>query len=55
MCVRQGMDERDGEGRTALMHAVHNNHTQCVKLLAEHGATVNATVDGMFKCVSFCK
>ena len=55
MCVRQGMDERDGEGRTALMHAVHNNHTQCVKLLAEHGATVNATADGMFKYVSFCK
>ena len=46
MCMRQGIDVRDSEGRTALMHAVHNNHTECVKLLAKQGANVNGTADG---------
>ena len=52
MCKRQGIDERDSEGRTALMHAVQNHHTQCVKILVESGANVNAVANGMRKKVT---
>ena len=46
MCKREGVDVMDSEGRTALMHAVHNDRIQCVKLLAEAGANVNGTSSG---------
>ena len=36
----------DSEGRTPLMHAVHNNQIQSVKILAEAGANVNADANG---------
>ena len=45
-CRREGVDVKDGEGRTALMHAVHHGHTECVKLLAEAGANVNIETSG---------
>ena len=48
MCKREGIDVRDSEGRTALMHAVHNDHIQCVKLLAEAGANINESANGEF-------
>lgn len=38
---REGMDVEDSEGRTPLMHAVHNNQLQAVKMLVESGANVN--------------
>ena len=47
MCKRDGIDIRDSEGRTPLMHAVHQDHIHCVKLLAEAGANVNSTANGM--------
>lgn len=43
---RDGIDVPDSEGRSPLMHAVHNNHLQAVKTLAENGANVNATAAG---------
>ena len=46
MCKREGVDVRDSEGRTPLMHAVHQDHIHCVKILAEAGANVNSTADG---------
>ena len=46
LCKREGVDVRDSEGRTPFMHAVHNEHVQCVKLLAEAGANVNEDADG---------
>ena len=46
MCKREGVDIRDSEGRTPLMHAVHQDHIHCVKTLAEAGANVNSTADG---------
>lgn len=36
-----GVDAPDEFGRTALFHAVHHNHTACVELLLQHGASVN--------------
>lgn len=46
MCKREGVDVCDSEGRTPLMHAVHSNQIQCVKILAEAGANVNADANG---------
>lgn len=46
MCRREGVDVCDSEGRTPLMHAVHNNQIQSVKILAEAGANVNADANG---------
>ena len=46
--VRKGVDERDGNGRTALMHAVYNSHSHCVKLLVKHGAVVNSAAKGNY-------
>ena len=46
MCKRDGVDVRDSEGRTPLMHAVHQDHIHCVKTLAEAGANVNSTANG---------
>lgn len=42
----QGADvkAKDKKGRTALMHAAENGHTEVMKLLVNHGAVVN-TVD----------
>ena len=47
MCTRQGLEVRDSEGRTPIMHAVHNNHVHSVKMLAEVGANVNTIANGM--------
>lgn len=46
MCKRKGVEVRDSEGRTPLMHAVHQDHIHCVKLLAEAGANVNSAANG---------
>lgn len=46
MCKREGVDIRDSEGRTPLMHAVHQDQIHCVKILAEAGANVNSIADG---------
>ena len=40
---REDMDIEDSEGRTPLMHAVHNNQLEAVKMLVESGANVNRT------------
>ena len=45
--VREGIDVKDGEGRTALMHAVHNDHIDCVQVLAKAGANVNIEAPGI--------
>lgn len=45
---REGIDVVDSEGRTPLMHAVHNNQLQAVKMLAESGANVNQTATGEY-------
>ena len=45
--VREGIDVKDGEGRTALMHAVHNDHIDCVQVLAKAGANVNIEALGI--------
>ena len=45
-CVREGVDVKDGEGRTALMHAVHNDHIDCVQLLIKAGANINIEAPG---------
>ena len=47
--VREGINVRDGEGRTPLMHAVYNGHIGCVRLLAEAGANVNIESEGMLE------
>lgn len=47
---REGIDIADSEGRSPLMHAVHNNHLQAVKMLAENGANVNALAAGKCNC-----
>jgi len=39
------VNERDDEGRTALMFAVTNMHTDSAKALLEHGADVNVTAN----------
>lgn len=47
MCQREGVDlPRDSEGRTALIHSVHGGHADCVKLLVEAGADLNAVTNG---------
>ena len=46
MCKREGVDIRDSEGRTPLMHAVHQDNIHCVKVLAEAGANVNSAANG---------
>lgn len=46
MCGREGLEVSDSEGRTPIMHAVHNNHLDSVKMLAEVGANVNALALG---------
>lgn len=45
-CLREGVDMRDGEGRTALMYAVHHNHLECVQILARVGANINLEAPG---------
>ena len=47
LCRREGVDVTDGEQRTALMHAVHNENLECTKMLVEAGASVNAEALGM--------
>ena len=51
MCKKDGVDVFDSEGRTPLMHAVHNDKVQCVKLLAEAGAVVNGESNGV--CIRY--
>ncbi len=46
MCGREGLEVCDSEGRTPIMHAVHNNHLDSVKMLAEVGANVNSLAFG---------
>ncbi len=46
MFRREGIDMVDSEGRTPLMHAVHNGKLHAVKMLAESGANVNLTANG---------
>ncbi len=46
MCGREGLEVSDSEGRTPIMHAVHNNHLHGVKMLAEVGANVNTLALG---------
>lgn len=41
------VDVRDSEGRTALMHAIHNEHFACVKLLMDAGADVDIVSNGL--------
>ena len=41
------VDMRDSEGRTALMHAIHNEHFACVKLLMDAGADVDIVSNGL--------
>lgn len=43
---REGIDVADSEGRSPLMHAVHNNQLHAVKVLAENGANVNVIAAG---------
>ena len=38
--IREGINVRDGQGRTPLMHAVYNGHVGCVRMLAEAGANI---------------
>jgi ankyrin repeat protein len=42
--IQQGVDinQRDDDGRTALMFAVINSHYETMRVLLEHGADVNA-------------
>lgn len=40
------VDLKDSEGRTALMHAVHCEHAPCIKLLVDHGASINLAAFG---------
>lgn len=39
--TRGSVDVTDSEGRTPLMHAIHNEHFACVKLLMDAGADVD--------------
>ena len=41
------VDVRDSEGRTPLMHAIHNEHFACVKLLMDAGADVDIVSNGL--------
>ena len=41
------VDVRDSEGRTPLMHAIHNEHFACVKLLMDAGADVDIVTNGL--------
>ena len=41
LMYREEIDIKDSEGRTPLMHAVHNNQLVAVKMLVESGANVN--------------
>ena len=43
---REGIDVVDSEGRTPLMHAVHNGKLHAAKMLVENGANVNLTANG---------
>ena len=45
---RGSVDVRDSEGRTPLMHAIHNEHFACVKMLMDAGADVDIVSNGLF-------
>ena len=47
--VRGSIDVRDSEGRTPLMHAIHNEHFTCVKMLIDAGADIDIVSNG--KCM----
>lgn len=46
MIRREGLEVLDSEGRSPIMHAVHNNHLHSIKMLAEVGANVDAIALG---------
>ncbi len=54
LCKREGVDVNDSEGRTALLHAVHNDQLQSVKMLAEAGANINAATNGTLLLTRTC-
>ena len=48
------VDVRDSEGRTPLMHATHNEHFACVKLLMDAGADVDIVTNGLCNELVIC-
>ena len=46
--TRGSVDVTDSEGRTPLMHAIHNEHFACVKLLLDAGADVDIVSNGLY-------
>lgn len=44
--VRGSIDVKDSEGRTPLMHAIHNEHFACVKMLIDAGADIDIASNG---------
>jgi len=45
--TRGNVDMRDSEGRTPLMHAIHNEHFACAKMLMDAGADVDIISNGL--------
>lgn len=46
--TRGNVDVKDSEGRTPLMHAIHNEHFACVKMLMDAGADVDIVSNGLY-------
>ena len=46
--VRGSIDVKDSEGRTPLMHAIHNEHFACVKMLIDTGADIDIVTNGEY-------
>jgi len=44
---RGSIDVRDSEGCTPLMHAIHNEHFACVKMLIDAGADIDIVSNGV--------
>lgn len=45
--TRGSVDVKDSEGRTPLMHAIHNEHFTCAKMLMDAGADVDIISNGL--------
>lgn len=52
LCWREGVDAVDEERRTPLIHAVHGSHYDCVLMLIEAGANLNAIAAGIYEQLS---